>query len=124
MSMELDDEAFAASAEDDEATYWPGYVDALTNIVLNLLFRVGVFAVGVFALSIEAQLQKHQTLAEQAGRGHCPQGCAARARRVRGAGNTQACGSPLGRRTDGGAVIRKRTRIGRQRWWRPTGAGN
>jgi hypothetical protein len=49
--------------EDDDAGYWPGYVDALTNIVLNLLFMVGVFAVGVFAVSLEARL--HQRRAER-----------------------------------------------------------
>ena len=32
--------------------YWPGYVDALTNIVLNLLFLVAVFVAGVAALSL------------------------------------------------------------------------
>ena len=27
--------------------YWPGYVDALTNVVLNLLFLIGVFTIGL-----------------------------------------------------------------------------
>lgn len=34
--------------------YWPGYVDALTNIVLNLLFLVAVLAAGVFSLGMQA----------------------------------------------------------------------
>lgn len=34
--------------------YWPGYVDALTNVVLNLLFLVAILAAGVFALGMEA----------------------------------------------------------------------
>ena len=52
--MTLDD----ALDGDDDATYWPGYVDALTNIVLNLLFMVGVFAVGVFAVSLESSIHR------------------------------------------------------------------
>jgi hypothetical protein len=46
---------------DDDATYWPGYVDALTNIVLNLLFMVGVFAVGVFAVSLESSMHRQRS---------------------------------------------------------------
>lgn len=34
--------------------YWPGYVDALTNVVLNLLFLVAILAAGVFSLGMEA----------------------------------------------------------------------
>jgi len=40
----------------ESQSYWPGYVDALTNLVLNLLFMVGVFAVGLFAVSMEQAL--------------------------------------------------------------------
>jgi hypothetical protein len=40
----------------EESSYWPGYVDALTNIVLNLLFMVGIFAIGIFSMSIELAL--------------------------------------------------------------------
>ncbi len=36
------------------SNYWPGYVDALTNVVLNLLFLVAIFAMGVFSLGMEA----------------------------------------------------------------------
>jgi outer membrane protein OmpA-like peptidoglycan-associated protein len=36
----------------EQYNYWPGYVDALTNIVLNLLFLVAVFVAGVAALSL------------------------------------------------------------------------
>ena len=42
--------------EIEESSYWPGYVDALTNIVLNLLFMVGIFAIGIFSMSIELAL--------------------------------------------------------------------
>ncbi len=54
--MTLDD----TLADDEDASYWPGYVDALTNIVLNLLFMVGVFAVGVFAVSLESNLHRQR----------------------------------------------------------------
>ena len=40
----------------ESQSYWPGYVDALTNLVLKLLFMVGVFAVGLFAVSMEQAL--------------------------------------------------------------------
>jgi hypothetical protein len=35
-------------------SYWPGYVDALVNIVLNLLFLVAIFVIGVAALGLLA----------------------------------------------------------------------
>jgi hypothetical protein len=38
----------------DEVNYWPAYVDALINVVLNLLFLVGVFTIGLVALNAEA----------------------------------------------------------------------
>lgn len=52
----------------EESSYWPGYVDALTNIVLNLLFMVGIFAIGIFSMSIELALhpKSKDTEAEQA----------------------------------------------------------
>jgi hypothetical protein len=34
--------------------YWPGYVDALTNVVLNLLFMVAIFSMGVFSLGMQS----------------------------------------------------------------------
>lgn len=37
-----------------EVNYWPGYVDALVNVVLNLLFLTGVFTIGLVALNFEA----------------------------------------------------------------------
>ena len=38
----------------EESNYWPGYVDALVNVVLNMLFMVGVMAVGLISLNLEA----------------------------------------------------------------------
>jgi hypothetical protein len=40
----------------ESLNFWPGYVDALINVVLNLLFMVAIFAVGVFCMGIQAQL--------------------------------------------------------------------
>jgi hypothetical protein len=37
-----------------ETSYWPGYVDALVNVVLNILFLVGLMAVGLVSLNVEA----------------------------------------------------------------------
>ncbi len=44
----------------EEINFWPGYVDALINVVLNLLFLVGIFIVGLVsfnsvALSVHRQ---------------------------------------------------------------------
>ncbi len=40
--------------KDKEMNYWPAYVDALINVVLNLLFLVGVFTIGLVVLNGEA----------------------------------------------------------------------
>lgn len=42
----------------EDYSYWPGYVDALTNIVLNLLFLVAIFVIGVAALGLVASQRK------------------------------------------------------------------
>jgi hypothetical protein len=44
--------------EGEPYSYWPGYVDALTNIVLNLLFLVAIFVIGVAALGLAAAQRK------------------------------------------------------------------
>ena len=46
----------------ESASYWPGYVDALVNVVLNILFMVGLMAVGLVILNVEAidNLKKSQ----------------------------------------------------------------
>lgn len=38
----------------EDTSYWPGYVDALVNVVLNILFLVGLMAVGLVSLNVEA----------------------------------------------------------------------
>lgn len=37
-----------------EINYWPAYVDALINVVLNLLFLVGVFTIALVSLNAQA----------------------------------------------------------------------
>lgn len=41
----------------DDNNYWPGYVDALVNVVLNMLFMVGIMAVGLVCLNMQALTQ-------------------------------------------------------------------
>jgi hypothetical protein len=43
-----------------EVNYWPGYVDALVNVVLNLLFLTGVFTIGLVTLNYEALLTQQK----------------------------------------------------------------
>lgn len=40
--------------ETSDINYWPAYVDALINVVLNLLFLVGVFTIGLVSLNQQA----------------------------------------------------------------------
>ncbi len=44
-----------ATKPHQEASFWPGYVDAIINVVLNILFLVGTFAV---ALATSSSTQK------------------------------------------------------------------
>ncbi len=39
--------------EDSSAIFWPGYVDATTNLILNLLFLLMVLIVAVFMFALE-----------------------------------------------------------------------
>lgn len=41
------------SDEDGSDTFWPGYVDAVTNLVLNLLFLLTIMTVAVFMFALE-----------------------------------------------------------------------
>jgi hypothetical protein len=40
-----------ASHEEDEGHFWPGYVDALVNVVMNLLFLLAIFAITFLVIS-------------------------------------------------------------------------
>jgi hypothetical protein len=43
-----------------EQNYWPGYLDALINVMLNLLFLVAVFAIGLLLLNVQTMSQQRQ----------------------------------------------------------------
>lgn len=38
----------------EAVSFWPGYVDALVNVVLNILFLVGLLAVGLVTINFQA----------------------------------------------------------------------
>ncbi len=45
----------------DEINFWPAYVDALINVVLNLLFLVGVFTIGLVSLNEQALFAEQES---------------------------------------------------------------
>ena len=47
-----------SSADDGSDIFWPGYVDAVTNLVLNLLFMLTIMIVAVFMFALE--LSRHK----------------------------------------------------------------
>jgi hypothetical protein len=47
-----------ASSDDGADIFWPGYVDAVTNLVLNLLFMLTIMIVAVFMFALE--LSRHK----------------------------------------------------------------
>lgn len=49
---------------DSGSSYWPGYVDALTNVVLNLLFLVAIFSAGIFSMGMQAARSKLEQIRE------------------------------------------------------------
>jgi len=44
----------------EEQNFWPGYLDALINVLLNLLFLVAVFAMGLVSLTLQSMRQMNQ----------------------------------------------------------------
>ena len=46
--------------------YWPGYVDALMNIFLNLLFLVGLFIIGLICMNLEIMKDQEKLAALEA----------------------------------------------------------
>lgn len=44
---------FENNNNDGSDTFWPGYVDAVTNLVLNLLFLLTIMTVAVFMFALE-----------------------------------------------------------------------
>ena len=55
-------------SEKEEQNFWPGYLDALINVMLNLLFLVAIFAMGLVSLNLQSMSQMRQinSLNEQA----------------------------------------------------------
>ena len=52
--------SFESSNEGDGSDiFWPGYVDAVTNLVLNLLFLLTIMTVAVFMFAMELGRQNH-----------------------------------------------------------------
>jgi hypothetical protein len=51
-----------AESDDASAMFWPGYVDAISNLVLNLLFLVMILCLAIFVLS---QSTHHTSQARQ-----------------------------------------------------------
>ena len=45
----------------EEINFWPAYVDALINVVLNLLFLVGVFTIGLVSLNEQALFAERES---------------------------------------------------------------
>lgn len=50
--------AIDSSSEDGADIFWPGYVDAVTNLVLNLLFMLTIMIVAVFMFALELSRYK------------------------------------------------------------------
>jgi hypothetical protein len=49
------------SNNDGSDIFWPGYVDAVTNLVLNLLFLLTIMTVAVFMFAMELGKDTHAT---------------------------------------------------------------
>lgn len=51
------------SNDDGSDIFWPGYVDAVTNLVLNLLFMLTIMIVAVFMFALELSRHKDDAVA-------------------------------------------------------------
>lgn len=45
--------AGASNSDDDSGIFWPGYVDAVTNLAINLLFVIAVMALSILAAVLQ-----------------------------------------------------------------------
>ena len=54
------------SQEDGADIFWPGYVDAIANLVLNLLFMLTIMIVAVFMFALELSRHKENSAAVNA----------------------------------------------------------
>ena len=55
----------AAQSDSDDASelFWPGYVDAVTNLAINLLFVIAIMAIVVMTANLQiSQMQPKKTL--------------------------------------------------------------
>ena len=52
-----------SSSDDGADIFWPGYVDAVTNLVLNLLFMLTIMIVAVFMFALELSRHKDNAAA-------------------------------------------------------------
>lgn len=50
--------ATESHSEDGADVFWPGYVDAVTNLVLNLLFLLTIMTVAVFMFALELGMKQ------------------------------------------------------------------
>lgn len=55
----------ANDTDDNSAIFWPGYVDAISNLVLNLLFLVMILCLAIFVQS-QQSTQQHKLVPEGA----------------------------------------------------------
>lgn len=46
-------------ADDDDHHIWPGYVDALTNVIINLLFLIALFVLAILVSSFKYKPPDH-----------------------------------------------------------------
>jgi hypothetical protein len=53
-----------SSSDDGSDVFWPGYVDAVTNLVLNLLFMLTIMIVAVFMFALELSRHKDQPVVD------------------------------------------------------------
>lgn len=49
-----------------QASYWPAFVDALTNVVINLLFLMGLMALAFFVVSVQVEAARMAALQAKA----------------------------------------------------------
>ncbi|HNU67137.1 MAG: hypothetical protein V9G21_02460 [Methylotenera sp.] len=60
------------SQEDGADIFWPGYVDAIANLVLNLLFMLTIMIVAVFMFALELSRHKENSAAVTAAESSLP----------------------------------------------------
>ena len=59
--------AAASDSNDASDIFWPGYVDAVTNLAINLLFVIAVMSIVVISTIMLEDAAKIQLIAEAAG---------------------------------------------------------